>query len=369
MIDLDNVNPTSDNPFLTRGLDRRCEAEKILPSIEHPFRDIGNPFKDRGTENNRHAFLNSIHYAEHDGQGLSAAREPTNSKSNAEYKQQLGSDQALSSPYNRNQAAARTMLIPLEEYEQRNRDAFQVQDTGLPYSYIRGSPQARADHGHETAKHLIGHISPGTITYPNRAWSPQSSTQGPGRKHQHKPHLQIQLTPRASAPSGASSFSVSSPQHTSHIQSAAHLNDVQSDSPLAGNRFAFVENERGPNVDTGTSIPCTRRPFGSVPKQYMLQSASDNPNSSKSANNTRSPRDTDAQKPWQEIPAMQEPKQAQLQRITEFRGTVDEPQGYRYPVQRIIADQKQAPSEVHHPPITHDWNPLPSRPRPPYQDW
>lgn len=200
----ETVNSASDHA--RRGLRSHPQhhSEQILPSIEQLYRDFDgpNPFQ---SEYRRPPSRSLIRHSGQNGPEISSAWDPAISDPGTGKKQEHAVNGAIPSPYSASQTAG-TVLIPLEEYNERHRRHVQVLNAGRDNNIVRSGSEEYRGSPHNA------HDSASTVAYSSHVRSPQRTSRGPDERYQRPPHLQVQLHPGPPGLPSASPCVLRSPQ-------------------------------------------------------------------------------------------------------------------------------------------------------------
>ena len=214
----ETMTSASDNS--RRALDPHLQhhSEQILPSIEQPYLDFDrrHPFQQRMGEYRHPPSHGSIHLSGQKGSELSSAWDPAISDPGTWKKQGTELVGAFSSPYSGSQAAG-TVLIPLEEYDERHRRQIQDLNAGQDHNSVL------SDSDEYRGSHHTANDSASTVAYSSHVWSPQRTVRGPEERHQRPPHLQVQLRQVAPGLRSASPYVVRSSKSDSLTFSSSPL--------------------------------------------------------------------------------------------------------------------------------------------------
>ena len=272
-----NVTLASDNTYRVQSAGREFSPEQILPSIEQPYQVIEarNPFQQRSDGALHHVSQNINREGDHGDWNSPVARMPAISEPDMGRKRRFEVEGAFPSPSNQSNVTTGTVLIPIEEYNERYGREPRFFGSEHHHNHAAyGAPEQRGYH-HLTAESKW-HNPQNAVEYSDRIEGPPRLVGAPAGHHQRPPHLQIQLTRSAAGVRSASPIYLKSTISDSSVfpifkddQSAKHRVPnhtllTRSDNNLPENGYV----QRASAINTLRDVPTTVR---DLPRQLERQ--------------------------------------------------------------------------------------------------
>ncbi|KAL8793473.1 MAG: hypothetical protein Q9195_003956 [Heterodermia aff. obscurata] len=309
-----NVTLASDNAYRVQSAGREFSPEQILPSIEQPCQVIEarNPFRQRSGE----APQSVSREGDHGDWKSPVAQALASSDLDTGRKRRFEVEEALPSPYNQSNVTTGTMLIPLEEYNERYGKEARFYDSEHHHNHVAyGAPEQRGYH-HLTAE-TEWHDPRGAVKYSDRIEDPPKLVEAPAGRYQRPPHLQIQLKRGASGVRSASPICLKSTISNSSVfpiseDDQSRMHGAPNHASLTRSNHNSSENgyvQRASALNTLRDVPAAVR---DLPRQLETQVTASYPHGS---GHPRYPDD-----PWAE---RNDPNRAYIEPRPASRGGMD----------------------------------------------
>ena len=189
-----NVTLASDNAYRVQSAGREFSPEQILPSIEQPSQvmEARNPFQQRSGGALHHVSQSVSRDDDHGDWKSPVNRVLAGSNLDMGRKRRFEVEGAFPSPYSQSNVTTGTVLIPIEEYNERHGKEARFFDPEHHHNHVAyGAPEQRGHH--DLKAETKWHDPQNAVEYSNRIEDPPRLVGAPAGHYQRPPHLQIQL--------------------------------------------------------------------------------------------------------------------------------------------------------------------------------
>ena len=277
----ENLTLSRDNPSRVQSAGREFSPEQILPSIEQPCQvtEARNQFQQRSGAASggalHHVSQSMSRNGDHSHWNSPVARALASSDLDMGRKRKFEVEGAPPSTYNQSNVTTGTVLIPIEEYNERHGKEARIFDSEHHRNHVAyGAPEQPSYH-HLTAESKW-HDPRNAMEYSDRIEDLPRLVGAPAGHYQRPPHLQIQLNRGAagvrspspiflkSTISDSSVFPISKDDQSTKHGIPNHALLTRSDNKLPENGYVPQESA----LNTLRDLPATVR---DLPRQLDTQ--------------------------------------------------------------------------------------------------
>ena len=273
----ENVTLASDNAYRVQSAGRESTPEQILPSIEQPYQvtEARNPFKQQSGGALPHVSQSVSRDGNRGDWKSPVARVLPNSDLDLGRKRRFEVERAFPSPYSQSNVTTGTVLVPIEEYNERHDKEARFVDWEHHHDHVAyGAPEQLGYH------HLIAkskwHDPRNAVEYSDHMEDPPRLVGAPAGRYQRPPHLQIHLKRGAAGVRSASPICLKSTISDSSVFPVSR--DDQSTKHGVSNHVLLTRSEnhlskkgyvqQASTLNTFRDVPATVR---DLPRQLDTQ--------------------------------------------------------------------------------------------------